>query len=145
MRALLDSNLFISYLLSPASASATIKVVEGAFTGAYTLLLPKGVIAELRGKTATKPYLVSHITPDQRERLVDLLTSIAESIPELDEPFPEVGRDRKDDYLYAHALLGGADFLVSRDRDALAVRQIGDVRIVSPTEFLQILKDAGAL
>ena len=145
MRALLDANLFISSLLSPDSASAVVQVVEGAFTGAYTLLLPEGVIAELRGNTATKPYLVSHITPDQSERLVDLLSSIAERIPELDEPFPEVGHDRKDDYLYAHALLGRADFLVSGDRDALAVRQIGEVRIVSPDEFLQILKDAGSV
>lgn len=141
VRALLDANLFISYLLSPDSASATVRAVEGAFTGAYDLLLPAGVIAELRGKTATKPWLVAHITPDETERLVRILTTVAEVLPEIGEPLPEVGRDRKDDYLFAHAVVGRADFLVSGDKGVQAVGQLGDVRIVSPAAFLVALED----
>lgn len=136
VRALLDANLLISYLLSPDSASATTRVVEGAFTGAYRLVVPEGVIAELRGKTSTKPWLAAHITPDECERLVRVLTTVAEVVPEIGEPLPEVGRGRKDDYLFAHAVVGRVDFLVSGDKGVQAVGRIGDVRVVSPAGFL---------
>lgn len=140
VRALLDANVFISYLLSPDSMSAAIHVVEGAFTGAYQLLLPEEVIEELRGKTATKPWLVTHITSDETERLVAILQTVAEILPEIREPLPEVGRDRKDDYLFAHAVVGRADFLVSGDKGVQAVGQIGEVRVVSPAGFLDAIE-----
>jgi putative PIN family toxin of toxin-antitoxin system len=143
VRALLDANVFISYLLSPNNSSAAIQVVEAAFTGSYQLLLPAGVVAELRGKTATKPWLASRITPDECERLVRILSSVAEILPEIKELLPEVGRDRKDDYLFAHAIVGRADYLVSGDKGVQAVGQISDVQVMSPADFLQVLQHAG--
>jgi putative PIN family toxin of toxin-antitoxin system len=140
VRALLDANLYISYLLSPDSSSATIQVVEAAFAGSYQLLLTAGVVTELRGKTASKPWLTSHITLDECERLVRILGTVAENLPEIGEPFPEVGRDRKDDYLFTHAVVGQADYLVSGDKGVQAVGRIGDVRVVSPAEFLRIIQ-----
>jgi putative PIN family toxin of toxin-antitoxin system len=140
IRALLDANVFISYLLSPDNSSAVIRVVEGAFTGVYQLLLPEEVIEELRGKTATKPWLVTHITPEETERLVDILATVAEVLPEIGEPLPEVGRDRKDDYLFAHAMVGRADFLVSGDKGVQAVGRIGEVQVVSPAGFLAAME-----
>ncbi len=142
MRVLLDANIYISYLLSPASDTPPMVVVEAAFTGAYTLLATAGVIAELRDKTATKPYLANRITQIQAERLVAIVATIAESVPEINEPLPEVGNDRKDDYLYAHALVGQANYLVSGDKGVLQVRRIGDLQLLSPSEFLQVLQQA---
>ncbi len=55
---------------------------------------------------------------------------------------PRWGGDRKDDYLYAHALVGRADYLVSGDKGVLQVRQIGAVQLLSPFEFLQVLRQA---
>jgi putative PIN family toxin of toxin-antitoxin system len=143
VRALLDAKIYISYLLSPARDSPPIAIVEAAFTGAYTVVIPAGVIAELRDKIATKAYLAARITQPQAERLVELLNAVAETLPEIKESLPEVGRDRKDDYLYAHALIGRADYLVSDDKDVRDILRIGDVQIISPTEFFQILQQAG--
>jgi predicted nucleic acid-binding protein len=64
---------------------------------------------------------------------------IAERLPELDVPYPEIGNDRKDDYLFAHAVVGQADYLVSGDGGVRVIDRIGDVRIVSPAEFIAIL------
>lgn len=141
IRALLDAHVFISYLLSPDGTSATIQAVERAFTGAYTLLLPTSVIDELRGRTATKPWLAAHITPEECEWLVRILMTVAEALPEIEGTLPEVGRDRKDDYLFAHAVVGRADFLVSGDKGVQAVGRIGDVRVVSPADFLKVLHE----
>lgn len=140
IRALLDANLFISYLLSPASDSPAIRVVEAAFTGDYQLLMTAGVVDELREKTATKPYLASRITSEETDRLVRILGTVAEVVPEIKESLPEVGRDRKDDYLFAHAVVGRADYLVSGDKGVQEVHKIGDVLVMSPAEFLQVLE-----
>lgn len=145
MRALLDANVFISYLLSGTSNSPPVVVVDAAFTGRYTLLLTEQVIGEVIERTASKPYLAYRISRPETYRLVQNLRAVAEIVPELEEPLPEVGPDRKDDYLYAHALVGQADFLVSGDKGVRAVASIGGVKIVTPAEFLHVLQQTGHL
>lgn len=143
MRALFDANIYISYLLAPSADSPPVGIVEAAVGGACQLLVTEGVLAELRDKTSTKPWLAAHITPEQVARLERILIAVAEAIPEIGEPYPEVGSDRKDDYLYAHSILANADFLVSGDKGVLRMRRVGDVDIVSPAEFMKILEVAG--
>lgn len=139
----MDANVYIIYLLSSDPSTPSSAALTAALGGAYTLLLTNGVIVELRRKTATRHYLAARITQAEVDDLVRDLGIIAESVPDLDEPLPAVGRDRKDDYLFAHAVVGQADYLVSGDIGVQGVGRIGDVRIVSPAEFLQILADAG--
>lgn len=139
MRALVDANVFISYLLAPDSSTPPVLLTDAAIIGAYRLLLTEGVISEVVHKSATKPYLTRRIDSSQTARLVAVLRAIAEWIPELDPPHPEIGHDRKDDYLFAHAVYGAADFLISGDGGVRGIDRIGDVRIVTPAEFVAIL------
>jgi len=55
---------------------------------------------------------------------------------------PAASRDRKDDYLLAHAIAGRADYLVSGDADLLSVDRVGGVAIVNPAGFLRVPQDA---
>jgi putative PIN family toxin of toxin-antitoxin system len=142
MRALLDANVLISYLLNPAGTSPPVLLVEASFSGSYTLLLTANLIKELREKTATKSYLAARITQNQVERFLTALGVVAEDVPEVTGLLPQVGRDRKDDYLFAHALAGQADYLVSGDNDLLAVGSRNDIKVVSPADFLLILRQA---
>jgi putative PIN family toxin of toxin-antitoxin system len=143
MRALLDANIYISFLLTRNPASPPHRVVDAALDGAYDLLISAGVIDEVRRNTTTKPYLAERITPPEVERLVRNLLIIAESFPDLDVPYPKIGNDRKDDYLFAHAVLGEADYLVSGDGGVRGIERIGGVHIVTPAEFVELL-DAAA-
>jgi len=118
-------------------------VVRAGFAGAYTLVVSRSVIAELRSKTAAKPYLAARIPAATAEEFTTFLARVAEVIPELLEPFPAIGRDRDDDYLIAHALAAEADYLVSGDADLVSLGQIETLRMVSPVEFLSILRDSG--
>jgi putative PIN family toxin of toxin-antitoxin system len=140
MRALLDANVYISFLLTRNAASPLWIAVDPALGGAYDLLISDGVIDEVRRKTTSKPYLARRISQLEVERLIRGLRILAESIPDLDMPYPEIGRDRKDDYLFAHALIGQADYLVSGDTGVRGIDRIGDVRIVTPAEFVAILQ-----
>lgn len=139
MRALLDANIYISFLLTRNLTSPPRMSVEAALDGAYELLISEGVIDEARRKTTSKPYLAGRIRPAEVDRLVRGLLVLAEMIPEIDESLPKVGHDRKDDYLFAHAVVGQADFLVSGDGGVREIERIGNVRIVTPAEFVVIL------
>lgn len=146
MRALLDANIYLSYLLTSSNATTPpVVIVKAALTGRYALLLTAGVVAELRDKSENKPYLAARITQDQTEQLIHDLSAAAEIIPELPPPLPQIGNDRKDDHLFAHAVVGQADYLVSGDTGVQEIGQIADVQIVSPAMFVQILQRSGLI
>ncbi len=144
MRAFLDTNVYISNLLAPAGSSPPTLVVRTALAGTYILLVSQSLLAELRSRVARKPYLAARIPMALAQELIDQLTRVAEFVPEIPEPHPSVGRDRGDDYVIAHALLGRADYLVSGDADLTSLGRVGAVEIVDPARFLAVLRGAGA-
>jgi len=49
-------------------------------------------------------------------------------------------RDPNDDVILASAIAAQADYLVSRDKDLLSRRAYDDISIISPEEFLNVLR-----
>jgi putative PIN family toxin of toxin-antitoxin system len=146
MRALLDTNLFISYLLSSGRTGSAVGVIlEAAFRGAFTLLFAIEIAEEMIATTAARPDLMARIGSGDVAEMFRQVENVAEVLPRLPAPPPEVGRDRKDDFLIAHAVLAHADYLVSRDRDLLDLVDIAGVRFVSPPAFLEVLRAADRL
>lgn len=139
MRVLFDTNVLISYLLTPKRGAIT-TIVEAGFEKKYQLLLPNEVVTELKKKIARKPYLSQKISQTTIQKFIKALSTIAETLSPITEPIPEVGRDFKDDYLLAYSFVGDADYLVTGDRDLLILKQIHKVKIVSPSEFLSLIK-----
>lgn len=146
MRALLDANLFISYLLSPTPAtSATGAIFLAAAEERFVLLFTRAIADEVDRSVAERPQLADRITRIDVSILLTELAEFAEPIPRLPGPFPAISRDHKDDYLIAHALTAGADFLVSWDKDLRDLQHVDELRIASPPEFLTALRTAGLL
>ncbi|MBI4317332.1 MAG: putative toxin-antitoxin system toxin component, PIN family [Chloroflexi bacterium] len=140
MRALFDTNIFISYLLSPAAEGTVAAIVEAALTRAFTLILPHELGERLPATIAGKDYLAQRISAQDAHRLLELLLGVAEIIPPIGRPIPRVCRHVKDDYLVAHALIGRANYLVTGDDDLLVLGEVASARIVTPSAFLlQIL------
>lgn len=146
MRALIDTNLLINNLLSSAPATSSTGVVfEAALAGRFTLLLTAGVVEELDRKLRSDPGLARRLPRADAEELIAILGTVAEIVPHLPEPYPEVGRDRKDDFLIAHSVVADAGYLVTWDKDLLDLDEIDGVRIVTPPGFLQVLRAADLL
>jgi len=139
-RVLFDTNILISYLLVPNPQSTIPSIVNAAFEGAYTLLVPGALLTELTGTVKARKHLAKRLSPEQAQEFAALLMSIAEPIAEIHESIPAVTRDPKDDYLLAYALLGRADYLVTGDDDLLVLREVEGVKIVRPAEFKQLLE-----
>lgn len=146
MRVLLDTSVLVSYLRSTSPAtSASHEVLRVAIGGGYTLLYVNGVAEELYLKLRERRDLAARIPLADADELLADMRAVAERVPRLPEPYPPVGRDRKDDFLFAHAVFAEADLLVTWDKRLLDLNPVGSLRIVSPPRLLQALRDAGRL
>lgn len=146
MRALLDANLFISYLLSTTPDTSSMgEILSAAAEERFVLLYTPGITDEIVSKVGERSDLPARIIAADVAVLLANLAEIAEPVPRLAGPFPAICRDHKDDYLIAHAKAANADVLVSWDKDLRDLRYVDELRIVSPPEFLWMLRNAGML
>jgi len=136
MRVLADTNIFISYLLNPGRDGSVQALIQAAVDGQITLLLPQDLMDEITVTVASKPYLVQRITQQALDALLETLALLGEEIPRITSPLPHLSRDQKDDYLIAYAVVGGADFLVTGDKDLLVLGKVGDLSITTANEFM---------
>jgi len=145
MRAVLDTNVFVSYLLSSRDRQTTVNaVVDAALAGAYDLLLPDGLLEELIESVENKRKLSRVIDLDDARDFAAAVRSFGESLPSPTPSSLPVTRDVKDDYVYLSALQFGADVLVSMDRDLLVLAPVSaPLRILAPSEFMRLLRASG--
>jgi len=140
MRVCLDANVFISYLLNTGPDAPPRIVLEGFFQGLYELAISEETLEELVHKVKSKPYLSRRIAETDVKRLIDFLRRFPNVVKSTNTAIPRMTRDPKDDYLIAHALLERVDYLVSGDKDLLALGSVLDVRIVSTADFALLLR-----
>lgn len=139
MRVLIDTNVLISYLLRPAETGAVRMIIRGFLEDRFTLLVPEVLLQELEVTVLGKRRLAERILPDELDTFVAVLAEFGERVDAIQETIPAVTRDPKDDYLLAYALVGRADYLVTGDRDLLALRgQMPGVEILTPAQFAEL-------
>lgn len=135
MRAVLDTNLLVSALLSPAGMPA--RIVEAWFKGRFILVSHPLQIDELRDVTR-REKIRAHILPAKAGRLVNQITGLAEMPAAL--PQVERSRDPRDDFLLALCEAGNADWLATGDKpDLLALERHGHTRIVTAVRLAEEL------
>ena len=145
MRVLVDASVLLRVPLpSPNPARAVDVIVHAALAESFELLLPPQLLTEITAKLLTNPYIVARAIPRQLELRLVLLTETAIPLSPYPLPFPLPTRDPADDYLLAYALRDRADYLVTGDRDLLALAPAYDPpRIVDPGAFLRELRARG--
>ena len=137
---MLDTNLILSYLLPPADPNrVTHQLVATLVTGKCRLVFPDEFLEEMLGVVRTKPYFRERVTEHDAQLVLERLKRGADIPPRL-RSIPRIVRDPKD-YLLAYAVTAGADFLVTGDRDLLALDgAAAPLRIVTAAAFLQMLE-----
>lgn len=144
MRVLLDTNVYISFLISHSRFATTVgRIMQLAVDGTFHLVVPEEVLIELRNRISTKRYLSDRIDPQAVESIESLVRSFGDVLPPLSGDMPRITRDQNDDYLLAAAAIGDVDVLVTGDRDLLVLRgQLERPAMMSPAEFLELLDKA---
>ena len=143
LRALVDTNVWVSALLNPHGFPA--RVLEALKAEQFTLILSEPLLEELLD-VLSRPRLVKkyHLEPRDIAELAALLEEKAISVKPQGEF--HLCRDPRDDVVLETALLGRADYAVSRDDDLkrdldlMKKMQEQGVRVVSVSEFLRIVE-----
>lgn len=135
MRAVLDVNVLISAVLSPAGTPA--RLVLAWETGAFELIVSPALLAELARALAYQKVR-RHVPATDADAYVAWLERSASAVPDPDGPPPVRSVDPGDDYLIALAANQRA-ILVSGDHHLLAMAD--DHPIVTPARFLAMLAE----
>ena len=135
-RAVLDTNVLVSALISPGGPSAALLLQLRA--GAFELVASPTLLAELREVLGREKFR-RYATEAEAIAYVDLIRREATI---LDDPAPS-GRplsvDPDDEYLVDLARAAAADVLVSGDAHLLGLRD--RLPVMNPVEFLASLGD----
>jgi len=131
MRVLLDTNVLVSAL---ASRGLCADVFRAVIAG-HELVVAPPLLAELRRVLQTKFRVPA-------EAVADALWLLEQDAIAADpEPATDVElKDRSDVPILSAATNGQADVLVTGDRELLAVRRVGKLRILSPRQFWERIR-----
>lgn len=140
MRVLIDTNVFVSYLLNPNQPGTIRAIVRAFLEDRFTLLVPEDLLEEFALTVLNKPRLFNRIRSNDVEAFVRILKTHGEEIAKIEDPIPAVTRDRKDDFLLACAVVADADYLVTGDNDLLVLQgKISGLDILTPAQFAEVL------
>lgn len=135
MRAILDTNILVSALISTGGRPA--RLVGAWLRNEFVLVSHARQLDELREVTR-REKLRPLIRPALAGRLVNRIIERAEMPDAL--PSAERSRDPNDDFLLALCEAGRADRLVTGDKPGLlALRRHGPTRIVTAADFAKEL------
>ncbi len=130
IRAILDTNLWISYLISNRLG----KIDELFDRDDLVLLFSEDLLEEfidVAGRPKFRPYFQNYDV----EQLIGLFDEIGKFIEVTSEV--DICRDPKDNFLLALAKDGEAEYLVTGDKDLLVIKKFGKTVILSYSEFEQ--------
>jgi putative PIN family toxin of toxin-antitoxin system len=131
--AVLDPNVLISALLSPAGRAAD--VVRAWQRGEFDLVMSALLLEELE-RALAYPKLRRRISEEDAQAFVRWIAGSAALADDPDEDHPVRSSDSGDDYLIRLAASARA-ILVSGDRHLLELSD--DIPVESPAQFLQRL------
>ena len=132
MRLILDTNLWISFLIS----SKFEKLDELLFNQKSKLLFSHELLEEFLD-VAKRPKLRKYISRDELEDLLETIDEVAEFVNVTSE-ISEC-RDPKDNFLLSLAVDGKADYLLTGDKDLLVLKKIGKTKIRTISEFFDVV------
>jgi len=138
IRAVLDTNLFVSMAIRPGGIPDQIRLAWQ--DGRFTLLASPQLLAEIQRVLAyPRLRVLIRISREEEEGLLRLLVEETETTAgslEVDA----VAADPSDNMVLACAVEGHADYIVSGDTHLLSLREYAGIPIITAAAFLDLLK-----
>ena len=132
IKIVVDTNLWISFLMSlPTEQRLRCLLLSDKID----ILFSRELFNELE-TTAKRRKFRRYFDTVQVESLLQMLVEIVEIIDV--RSVVENCRDSEDNFLLALAQDGGADYLITGDRDLLTLKKFGQTKIVTINEFEKI-------
>ncbi len=117
LRLVVDTNLFISSLLSPRGSERAL--IEACFAGKFELLYCEHLLQEIEDVISRAKFR-KHFTVEEGLSLIDAIVLAGTEVPDRKEQkLPRICNDPDDNFLFALYEDGNGDLLVSGDKKAL--------------------------
>jgi len=138
LKVVLDTNIFVSSLLSKAGRPAM--VIDAWRAGRYLLVTSPPIISEIKrvleAPSIRKKYGLSR---DRIERLILLLEKDGIVVPGLSGVARVIPEDPTDEMFLSAALDAQADLIISGDRHLLDLGEYKGIPVVTARQFLKLL------
>lgn len=136
IRAVLDTNILVSNLLSSGPARSIVGVVGTRFH----LVLSAAILLEVED-VLKRPRIATRIALTDAERVgyVNALLAISDEIVPGLVVVPDFDPDPKDTHLLACAIESHADYLVTGDASVLNLGSYHATKIITPRAFLDLI------
>jgi len=133
-----DSTVLVSAFLAPQGAAAA--VLAHVQAGRVPLVVSDTILAETARVLRTYPHIRQryHYPDTAVQEFCDGLTQVGELMTDF-PPLSGVCRDPDDDMVLACARAAAVQYLVTRDKDLLVLRQYEGI-IITPEAFLAMLR-----
>jgi uncharacterized protein len=140
MRAVLDTNILISRILSPYGNPA--RIFQRLRDEAFELVLSEPILAEFREMMSYDRLRRLHRLSD--EEIVSAAADLAATatLVEPAERLNVVPDDPDDDKFLEAAVAGEAEFVVSGDHHLLVLKTFRGIRVLTPAVFVAMLSQA---
>lgn len=133
MRVVLDTNVFVSGIFWKGDSY---QVLNTWREGKFILLTSIETIIEVA--KVLKDFKIQ-LLEEERKGWISLIIQNSYII-EPKEKISIIKDDPKDDIFIETAIAGKADYIVSKDNHLLKVKEFRRIKIVTPEEFLKIIK-----
>lgn len=130
MRLVLDTNIYVSHLLMPDSVPD--KVVQQAFRN-HEVLMSDTLFTEL-SQTLSRDKFDAYVSRADRRRFLQKLKKVIKFVSIIQRV--QACRDADDNAVLELALNGGAEKIISGDKDLLVLHPFRGIAIIKPADFL---------
>ena len=133
IKIILDTNIWISYLISKNNNQWDTLI----FSDKIQIIYSEKLLNEFIEVTQRDKFR-KFISLDDLEVILNYLGDFAIFVENIEKKYT-LCRDLKDNFLLDLAVTAEADFLVTGDKDLLEIKTLENVRIISPTDFINLI------
>ena len=137
LRVVLDSVVAVSAFLTEGLTADLVSQCQEN----VDLYTAEEILQEIRYVLLEKPHIRNRYTYSSNtvETFINYLRDISTIVTQLPK-IRVIERDPKDDMIIACAVAASANYIISRDRDLLDLGNYQQIQIITPKEFMQILR-----
>jgi len=133
IKIILDTNIWISYLISKNNNQWDTLI----FSDKIQIIYSEKLLNEFIEVTQRDKFR-KFISLDDLEVILNYLGDFAIFVENIEKKYT-LCRDLKDNFLLDLAVTAEADFLVTGDKDLLEIKTLENVKILSPTDFINFI------
>ena len=138
IKAVLDTNTLVSAAIN-TEGSVSQEIYQNSKNKCFLLITSPLILSEMNKVLHEERLTKRHgYSEEELEEIVSDIAGISYIVP--GDTGIEIVRDPDDNKIISAALEGMADYIVSRDKDLLDLKEYKEIKIITPEDFMGLLR-----